>query len=157
MSEQLLTILKLCLLALLYLFFFRVLRAVWVEMRAPTAVAAPAPSRAAATPPAAARPRRRRTAPAELVAVEPAARRGASYPVGAELTIGRAGGCQISLGDDTYVSSLHARVFSRDGDVFVEDLGSTNGTFLNGAKVGGATPMKRGDRLQVGGTVLEAR
>lgn len=164
MSEQLLTILKLCLLALLYLFFFRVVRAVWAELRAPVA---PAPAAAAAgsarvaapAPPAAAPPakRRGRGQPVELVAVEPAERRGATYPIGAELTVGRAGGCAIALPDDTYVSSLHARVFPADGQVLVEDLGSTNGTYLNQAKVTAPVPLRRGDRLQIGNTVLEAR
>jgi hypothetical protein len=168
MSEQLLTILKLCLLALLYLFFFRVLRAVWAELRAPATVGAPAPAaRKAAPAPAAApappaeRPRRekgRRGVPTELVVVEPANQVGRSWPIGDELTIGRAGGCAISLPADTYVSTLHARVFrGQDGSVQVEDLGSTNGTFLNKAKVGAPVALTRGDRLQVGGTTLEAR
>ncbi len=159
MSEQLLTILKLCLLALLYLFFFRVLRAVWAELRAPATVAAGPVVTASPGAPAASKPRRARVGggASELVAVEPAERRGDTFRVSGELTIGRAGGCQIALPDDTYVSSLHARVFQREGALYVEDLGSTNGTFLNGAKVGSATKLKKGDRLQVGGTVLEAR
>jgi pSer/pThr/pTyr-binding forkhead associated (FHA) protein len=68
--------------------------------------------------------------------------------------VGRAAGCQVTL-DDTYVSQLHARIFHRDGDLFVEDLGSTNGTYLNRAKVSGPMAMKPGDRLQVGSVVLE--
>ena len=75
MSEQLLTILKLCLLALLYLFFFRVVRAVWAELRsagATTGGAVAAPARPAAAPPAAAAPKRRaRGVPTELVATDP--------------------------------------------------------------------------------------
>ena len=170
MSEQLLTILKLCLLALLYLFFFRVLRAVWAELRTPVPAApAPAAARAAASaaaaPPTAAPaaapapPRKQpKTAPEELVVVEGSTGVGKSYRIGDELTVGRATGCAISLPDDTYVSSLHARVFrSAEGDVKVEDLGSTNGTYVNRAKVGNAVPLHRGDRLQVGNTALEAR
>lgn len=164
MSEQLLTILKLCLLALLYLFFFRVVRAVWAELRAPAPAAAPAGAGAARPAavqvPAAAAPARRRSArglPTELVAAEPAERRGSTYPIGGELTIGRAGGCAIALPEDTYVSNLHARVFAADGQVLVEDLGSTNGTYLNRTKVSAAVPLRKGDRIQVGNTVLEAR
>lgn len=162
MSDQLLFILKLCLLALLYLFFFRVLRAVWAELRAP----APAPSAPAvpvAPPPAPAASRKERKAAVKaakgvphLVVVEPADQRGRSYDLGNEASIGRASGCQITV-DDTYVSQIHARVFTRDGRWFVEDLGSTNGTWLNRRKVSGPMVVERGDKLQVGNTVLELR
>jgi pSer/pThr/pTyr-binding forkhead associated (FHA) protein len=150
-SEQLLNILKICLLVLLYLFFLRVLRAVWAEVRAPKVVE-PAPRRA--------RRERRPSAKAkakgqrQLVVVEPAEQKGRVFPLGDELTVGRAAGCQVTL-DDTYVSQLHARVFARDGELFVEDLGSTNGTYLNRKKVSGPMLMQRGDRLQVGNTVME--
>jgi pSer/pThr/pTyr-binding forkhead associated (FHA) protein len=59
------------------------------------------------------------------------------------------------MSDDTFVSQLHARVFQRESQAYVEDLGSTNGTYLNGNRVATATPLRRGDRLQVGSTVLE--
>ena len=65
-------------------------------------------------------------------------------------------GCHIALPDDTFVSQLHARVFERSGQIYVEDLGSTNGTYVNGHRVSTPTPMHRGDSLQVGSTVLEA-
>ena len=160
MDEQLLTILKLCLLALLYLFFFRVLRAVWAEVRGPRlAEVAPRPSAArpvapAAAPPATGRRAQRKAMPVQLLIVEPAEQRGRSYQLADELTVGRAAGCQVTL-DDTYASQLHARVFARDGQLFVEDLGSTNGTYLNRRKVQGPQVMRRGDRLQVGNTVME--
>ena len=149
MDEQLLTILKLCLLALLYLFFLRVLRAVWTEIKGPKVVA-PAPPKATRE----ARREVKRSAPVQLAIVEPAALKGRTYPLAEELTVGRAAGCQVTL-DDTYASQLHARVFARDGQLFVEDLGSTNGTFLNREKVEGPKAMHRGDRLQVGNTVME--
>ncbi len=50
---------------------------------------------------------------------------------------------------------LHARLFRRDGRLWVEDLGSTNGTFVNRKKVAAPVALRRGDRLQVGTTVLE--
>ena len=156
MPESLLTILKFCFLALLYLFFLRVVRAVWTE------VAAPPPAPAVAAPPAAkananaraTRERGGRRAVAHLRVVEPAEQRGRTYEIADELTIGRAAGCQIPL-DDSYASQLHARLFRRDGTLLVEDLGSTNGTFLNRKKVSSAVPIRKGDRLQVGKTVLE--
>jgi pSer/pThr/pTyr-binding forkhead associated (FHA) protein len=159
MPEALLTLLKLFFLALLYLFFFRVLRAVWAELTMPAP--APVPVRSGGGGGAApARPAGRgsggaRAGAVRLKVVEPAATRGQVYDVGDEITVGRATGCQIALADDTYVSQLHARVFRKDGQVFLEDLGSTNGTFLNRKKVSGPVALRRGDRLQVGKTVLE--
>ena len=155
MPDSLLTILKFCFLALLYLFFFRVLRAVWVEVSGRPAVAAPSAAPAAAPRAAAAAPAAARGSGTKLRVIEPSDRRGRSYDLADELTVGRAVGCQITLDDDTFVSQLHARVFRRDGQLFVEDLGSTNGTFLNRRKVGSPAPLKRGDHLQVGKTVME--
>ncbi len=157
MSEQLLFVLKLCLLALLYLFFYRVVRAVWAELRSPQQAKVTAPAAAPAKP---SRQERKRTKaiaqrrPARLVVSEPASRRGTSYVLGVEATIGRAAGCQVPL-DDTFVSQLHARVFQRDGTWFLEDLGSTNGTLLDKRKVGAPVPLRKGDRIQIGNTVLE--
>lgn len=147
MSDQLLFVLKCCLLALLYLFFFRVLRAVWAEITPPRGAAVDSPPRR----------RERRGRPPrrpELRVVEPVSHRGRAYPLGDELTLGRAAGCQVTV-DDTFVSQIHARVFVRDGTFMVEDLGSTNGTYLNRKKVAGPMVMQPGDRLQVGNTVLE--
>jgi hypothetical protein len=156
--EPLLNLLKIFLLILLYLFFLRVLRAVWTEVN-PAAAAERAPRAARAaksnrSPRGTGRRGRGRHSALVLQIVEPAAQAGRSFDVGEELTVGRAAGCQVTL-DDTYVSQLHARVFTRDGQVFVEDLGSTNGTYLNKRKVSGPMVLKRGDQLQIGSTVLE--
>ena len=162
MSEQLLNILKLCLLALVYLFLVRVVRAVWAEVAVPAQVEGGRRTRRRGAPaavvpaPAPPKGRKARGSPTELVAVEPADQVGRRYPLGDEITVGRAAGCQVTV-DDTYVSQLHARVFTRDGQLFVEDLGSTNGTYLNRVKVAGPMVMQKGDRLQVGNTVLEVR
>ncbi len=158
MSDQLLFVLKLCLLALLYLFFFRVVRAVWAELRTPS----PAAGVPAAVAPSTPRRRDRRAqakaakAQRQLVVVEPLAQAGRSYALDNEASIGRAAGCQITL-DDTYSSQIHARVFTRDDQWLVEDLGSTNGTWLNRHKVSGPMVLQRGDRLQIGNTVMELR
>ncbi len=69
--------------------------------------------------------------------------------------MGRSGDCGISLSHDTTVSSLHARFFRRDNKLFVEDLGSTNGTFVNRKPAKRPVAVKRGDRVQVGQTVME--
>src|SRR5262249_44344504 len=106
--EQLLTILKLCLLALLYLFFLRVLRAVWVEVNGPKQAPRPAPALAGSTVPAPPPPvadtkgrRARKAKASQLTVVEPADQRGRVFPVADELTVGRAAGCGITV-DDTY-------------------------------------------------------
>jgi pSer/pThr/pTyr-binding forkhead associated (FHA) protein len=152
--EQLLNLLKLFLLVLLYLFFLRVLRAVWTEVnpRQPAeAAAGSAAGKARRAPRRAARPGR--SSP-QLKVVEPAGLRGRTYPLSEELTLGRAAGCQVPL-EDSYASQVHARVFHRDGNWYVEDLGSTNGTYLNRRRVAGPMVFKRRDRLQIGNTVLE--
>jgi pSer/pThr/pTyr-binding forkhead associated (FHA) protein len=152
--ESLLTILKFCFLAVLYLFFFRVLRAVWAELgggrlAAAAPVAQQTPRRAPSK-----RSSRGGKSGNKLRVVEPSDRRGQTYDLGDELTLGRATGCQVTI-DDNYVSQLHARVFRREGQLYIEDLGSTNGTYLNRKKVTAPIAVRRGDRLQVGRTVLE--
>ncbi len=168
MPDSLLTALKLIFLGLLYLFFFRVIRAVWVELREPkgvqVAVVAPAAPAAAArggrgagggVRPAWAGGGGGSGGSERLVILEPAEQYGQSFELGDELTVGRANGCGVAIPDDTFVSTLHARVFRRDGAFYVEDLGSTNGTFINDRQVTGTVALQRGDRLQIGKTVLE--
>jgi pSer/pThr/pTyr-binding forkhead associated (FHA) protein len=154
--EQLLNLLKIFLLVLLYLFFFRVLRAVWTEMN--PAKVAEAPAGAGATRARAPRGRAARrggkSGQPTLRVIEPPGLRGRAYPLDDEVTLGRAAGCQVPL-DDAYASQVHARVFHRDGQWYVEDLGSTNGTYLNRRRVAGPMVMKRRDRVQIGNTVLE--
>jgi pSer/pThr/pTyr-binding forkhead associated (FHA) protein len=107
----------------------------------------------------AAKPRseRRPAAGPALVVAEPPEARGRIYDLGdTEVTIGRAAGCTVTV-DDTFVSQLHARVFARDGQLMVEDLGSTNGTYLNRRRVTGPMVVQHGDKVQVGNTVLEVR
>lgn len=157
MSEQLIDLLKFGLLALLYLFFLRVIWAVWTELRAPATEALGPPARArAAAPPSSGRRRGRptRKQATQLRIVEPPDLAGGSYPLAAEMTMGRAPGCTIVV-DDTYVSQLHARVFLREGVPHVEDLGSTNGTYRNGDPVTGPLQLALGDRVQVGTLVVE--
>jgi hypothetical protein len=151
--ESLLTILKFCFLALLYLFLLRVVRAVWAEVAGPRATRPP-PGAAASAPPRTRRERGSSRGVPRLQVVEPAGQRGRAYDLADELTVGRAPGCQITL-DDTYASQLHARIFRKDGQLYVEDLGSTNGTYLNRKKVTAPVALRKGDRLQVGKTVME--
>ena len=110
----------------------------------PAAVPAPAGGRS---------PKRREW---RLVVIAPETERGRTYPVDGDLTIGRGGGCTIPLPSDTFVSQVHARAFERDGTLWVEDAGSTNGTLVNSKRIDQPVKLSKGDRVQVGETVLEA-
>lgn len=151
MSIQLLSILKFFLIALVWLFFLRVVRAVMADLKRSPALA----TSSNGSQPKAARKEGERSSGLRLKVLAPPQREGATFDLGEEITIGRAPGCGIPLDDDSYISNLHARVFTRDGTVWVEDLGSTNGTFVNERRISKATPLHRGDRLQVGRTILE--
>ena len=146
MSEQVLTVLKFCLLALLYLFLARVVWVVGRELRG-----TPAAARVASAP----APRATRKG-WRVVITQPDAERGRDQWIDGEATIGRGGGCTISLPTDTFASQVHARIVERDGQLYLEDLGSTNGTFLNGKQVAKPARVRKGDQLQVGHTVLRA-
>jgi pSer/pThr/pTyr-binding forkhead associated (FHA) protein len=152
MPDIVLDILKYVFLIVLYIFVARAVRAVMIELRPATA---PKSSRG---PSSSAKPASRRVkkAPKRAAVVEGASTSGKNFELGQELTIGRADKCHVVL-DDTYVSQVHARIFSRGDSYFLEDLGSTNGTYLNRKRVGGATELQRGDRVKIGKTVLEMR
>lgn len=157
MSEGLLTILKFCFLGVLWLFFVRVVRVAWAEVHAPPAPAVPPGAGRAAAPGQAARPPASAQAggPARLTILQPAERRGRSYELGQDLTIGRDTRCHVSLPEDSTVSQNHARIYRKDGRLWLEDLGSTNGTYLNAKAVSAPTVLHRGDRVQLGRTVIE--
>lgn len=158
MTDQALDIFKLGLLALLYLFFARVLWAVWSEVRPPAEIrqgSEPTPTPAAGA--ARSGPQVRRGAPTRLVVLEPKELKGRQFAIAHGLGIGREPDNTIVIQDDKFVSSHHLKVLVHDGQIVVQDLGSTNGTILNGARLVGERPLRNGDRIQVGFTVLEAR
>jgi pSer/pThr/pTyr-binding forkhead associated (FHA) protein len=154
MPDGLLGVLKLCLLALVYLFFIRVLWAVGAELRGPRLATEPA----AGLPPKQSRAQRRAAgrAPQALVGLSGSLAGGAEFALGPELTIGRAPGCAILI-DDGFVSQLHARVYFSGDQLVVEDLGSTNGTVVNGHRIESPTVIDRGDVVGIGNTNLEVR
>ena len=73
-----------------------------------------------------------------------------------QITLGRANDATLVLNDD-YASSRHARIFPQDGQWIVEDLGSTNGTYLDRQKVTRPLPVPLGVPIRIGKTVLELR
>ena len=90
----------------------------------------------------------------QLMVLEPAEMAGMTWALGNEMTIGRAPTCGLHI-DDTYVSSVHARIFNRNGVFVIEDLDSRNGTVLNDRPLTAATELRPGDRIQFGTTLLE--
>ncbi|MBO0713902.1 MAG: FHA domain-containing protein [Acidimicrobiales bacterium] len=159
MSEQLLTILKFVLIALVWLFFVRVLRTVWADLKRERAVAPPAPAQPppVMTPaqPTGPRPNGAASQHLRLSVLEPPELRGRSFDVADELVVGRSSGCGVSVPEDNFVSNHHARFFTRENKLWIEDLGSTNGTYLNTHRLAQPAPVRNGDRLQVGRTVFE--
>ena len=148
MTDQVLNALKLLFLALIYVFFARVLWAVWSEVRMPIATARTATTQKVG--------KKRKGAPT-FVIVEPREHRGASFTLSNALSIGRTDDNDIAIDDDTFMSSHHARLEVRPEGVWLVDLDSTNGSFVNGQRVTGERSVRKGDRLQVGSTVLEMR
>jgi len=144
MSDAVLTLLKIGLLASLYLFFAWVLNIAFRQMRSPAM--APAAVVAQAKPSG--------SVQGQVTILEPPDLHGAVMSIGDELTIGRASACTLTL-DDTYVSQQHARLVRHDRQHLVEDLGSTNGTFVNRERIVGPVVLRPGDRVQIGSTVLE--
>jgi len=71
-----------------------------------------------------------------------------------ETSVGRSSGSSIVLKSDDYASGRHAQLTRHGGLLYVEDLGSTNGTFVNGRKTVGATPLRSGDTVRVGSTTF---
>jgi pSer/pThr/pTyr-binding forkhead associated (FHA) protein len=149
-----LQILKYVFLAVLYIFVWRSVRAIYQELRPATARAVT--SHSASAPPARTSPRKVKKAPRKAVVIEGDSHRGVTFDLGDELIIGRGPKCQVVL-DDSYVSQMHARLFARGEAFMVEDLGSTNGTYLNRRKVTAPTELRRGDQVKIGKTVLEMR
>ena len=137
MADPALRFLEYVFLALLYLFFLRVLRAVWVELREPRVVPAEAEEPVHAPAVAGNGGRKGRSLPHQLAVMSVDNGTGESFALADELTIGRSTECAIPLPGDNFVSQVHARVFRRENEYWVEDLGSTNGTLMNGRRLAG--------------------
>src|SRR6476469_2768718 len=91
----------------------------------------------------------------ELLKVTAGNAAGQDIPLEQELVIGRSTPGAGSLGGDSEISRVHARVFHDAAvQLTVEDLGSTNGTFVNGNRISAATPLRPGDQVRVGQTTL---
>jgi pSer/pThr/pTyr-binding forkhead associated (FHA) protein len=118
-------------------------------MPVPRAAQAPAKANARA-------PRGARSAPQQLLVTAGSLAGTRLGLTDQQITIGRAGDATLVLSDD-YASTRHARIFPQDGQWLVEDLGSTNGTYLDRQKVTQPTPVPVGVPIRIGKTVLELR
>jgi FHA domain len=134
-------ILRYVFIGLLFLFLLFLIRAIFRDINAPETLRPP---------------RRRKKDMPHLVVVTADRNIGAKYYLVDEVHIGRAPDCQVVL-DDTYASQQHARVFDSSGSFHVEDLGSTNGTYVNGRKISYPLELRQGDRIKIGKTVFEFR
>jgi pSer/pThr/pTyr-binding forkhead associated (FHA) protein len=120
------------------LFFFRVLRVASMQARNPDQQTS----------------KRRKTTKLGLEFIEPLEHAGQRIEVDDAVTIGRSPDCDVRL-QDTYLSSRHARVANDSGDLSIEDLESTNGTYVNQELIKGRVHLERGDIVQVGGVLFE--
>lgn len=153
MPDLVLDLLKYVFLIMLYIFVARAVRAIVLELRAAPGQGAARVGGAQASRTAS---RRAKKAPRKLTVVAGSSLRGKTFDLANELTIGRDDKCHIVL-DDTYVSQMHARIFARGEGYVLEDLGSTNGTYLNRKKVNSPMELQRGDQVKVGKSVMEMR
>ena len=149
MVDQILLLFQALFLVLLYLFIWRVVRTASRDLRLPQESFILTPAQVAGTP-LEAPPR-----PRLVVEASPGVEAGSTFEVGlAPVTIGRTDGNAIVLPRDEYVSSHHARVEALRDGLWVIDLGSRNGTYVNGAPVDGRVRLHAGDVLRIGQTEL---
>ncbi|MGW0389308.1 FHA domain-containing protein FhaB/FipA [Streptomyces sp. NPDC003042] len=165
MSELTLTVMRLGFLAVLWLFVIVAVQVIRSDLfgtrvtqrgsRRGGATSAPQQTgRQAAAPP---QQRQRRGAPTKLVVSEGTLTGTTVALAGQTITLGRAHDSTIVL-DDDYASSRHARIYpDRDGQWIVEDLGSTNGTYLDRTRLTTPTPIPPGAPIRIGKTVIELR
>jgi pSer/pThr/pTyr-binding forkhead associated (FHA) protein len=153
LSPFVLSVLKYSLLVLLYFFVYRAVRSVALDVSGRRNRAA---SRGAAAEAPAARSGKGGKPPSQVVVHDPDAKRPQTVRLSGSAQVGRTEACAIRL-SDSYVSQVHARLYGKDGSWFVEDLGSTNGTYLNDRRVVQPVEIHAGDVVKVGKTVLELR
>jgi pSer/pThr/pTyr-binding forkhead associated (FHA) protein len=151
--QTVLLVLKICFLVLLYLFIWRIVRSATRDVRMPQESFIMGPSQAAALGLG-------RQAPAVttgmLVALKSTAlAEGERFELDTKaLTLGRGAPNDIRLDEDEFASAHHARIEPRRDGVWVEDIGSTNGTYVNGTRLGRPQKLAPGDVVRVGETYL---
>ena len=146
--DEALLFLKIGFLVLLYLFIWRIVRSASRDLRLPQESFVLAPGGGGAAP-VQAGPLTGRL----VVLKSPALDEGADWVLdSAQVTIGRAPENDVRLGDDDFTSARHARLEPRRDGVWLHDLGSTNGTFVNGTRIARPRKLTHGDVIRVGET-----
>jgi hypothetical protein len=148
--DELLLILKIGFLVLLYLFIWRIVASASRDIRSPNESMIIAPGRMA-SPVVSPSPRSGRL----TVVTSPTLTAGDEHQLdSAPFTVGRSSANDIELQGDEFASARHARFEPRGDGVWIHDLGSTNGTFVNGVKLNAPRKLRPGDVVRVGETDL---
>lgn len=136
MPDVILALLRLIFLGLVYLFVWQVARGIATHLGIHA--------------------ERRKRRGTKVVMVRSESQAGLDFTVTDATVLGRSDEADIVL-DDPYASEFHLRLVAQEGGLTLHDLGSTNGTYLNGRRVTAPTELRRGDAIQVGKTVMEVR
>ena len=136
MPDVILAVLRIIFLGLVYLFVWQVARAIGSHLGISV--------------------RRKRKEGSRVLFVRSESQQGQEFEVGDVVVLGRSDETDVVL-DDPYASDFHLRLVSQENGMMLHDLGSTNGTYVNGRRVSAPTELKRGDTIQVGKTVMEIR
>lgn len=136
MPDVILAVLRIIFLGLVYLFVWQIARAIGSHVGISV--------------------RRRRREGTKILFVRSETQQGTEVEISGATVLGRSPETDIVL-NDAYASDFHMRLVSQDEGIMLHDLGSTNGTYVNGRRVTAPTQLRRGDTIQVGKTVMEVR
>ena len=156
MSEIALTVIKVLFLALLWVFIASAVSVIRSDLFGRTV---PLPNQPGAQeleqpPPPPKKTKRTRGAPRVLTITQGSQAGQSANLADGVILIGRGADAQLNL-DDDYVSTRHARVVSGDNGIYVEDLGSTNGSYVNGQRITGPTTITLSDTVRIGRTTMK--
>jgi FHA domain len=136
MPDVILALLRIIFLGLVYLFVWQVARAIGSHLGISV--------------------KRKRREGRKVLFVRSESQQGVELNVTDVTVLGRSSETDVVL-DDPYASDFHMRLVAQDNGIMLHDLGSTNGTYVNGRRVTAPTQLRRGDTIQVGKTVMEIR
>jgi pSer/pThr/pTyr-binding forkhead associated (FHA) protein len=136
LPDVILALLRIIFLGLIYLFVWQVARAIGSHLGISV--------------------RRKRKEGTRVLFVRSETQQGQEFEVNDVVAMGRSEEADMVL-EDPYASEFHLRLVAQDGGLTLHDLGSTNGTYVNGRRVSAPTKLRQGDTIQVGKTVMEIR